>query len=119
MNTRTRKRRRKPTGHMNRIQRLSFPQIPCSMCGELIKDICAALSKKGEPVHFDCAIQDAARQMDVKQGEKTIYLGAGTMAAVEEKLYFREKLKIIRSIEWEPRDSPKPVWRGEIARKII
>lgn len=88
------------------------PKPPCAVCGEPIADITSALarSEDGAAVHFDCALQSAESRLKPKNGEKVIYLGSGSFAAVEESAYQNRSLKILRRFEWENRDSPRE-WR--------
>lgn len=99
------------------FKKIEFPAHVCPKCGELIKDVCSALSDKttGKPVHFDCIIESLKQNEDLKPSEEIIYIGAGNFAVVYfENPRFRKNFKIIKLIEWEDKNSVCE-WKGEIA----
>ena len=95
------------------------PKPPCAVCGASITDITSALarSEDGAEVHFDCALQSAESRLKPKNGEKVIYLGSGSFAAVEELAYRQRSLKIFRSFSWENPDA-QGSWRLDLRTRL-
>ena len=95
------------------------PTPPCGICGEPIKDITSALSRPadGAAVHFDCALAAVSEELKPGEGEKVVYLGKGSFAAVDEQEYQQRKLKISRRIDWENLEE-KSSWRIELRTDV-
>ncbi len=91
----------------------------CDMCKEPIKDITSALCEPagGHAVHFECALKSAEEQLRPEEGEKVIYLGNGSFAAVDSQAYQQRKLKIIRSVDWEKQEE-KSAWRTDLRTHV-
>lgn len=92
-------------------------QSVCPICSKVIEDLTSSLSDKttGEPVHFDCAWNQAGKDITLKENEKFTYIGQGRFAV----LYFPDirdtrHFKIQKIVEWERSDSV-PQWRIEIS----
>ena len=92
-------------------------QSVCPICSKVIEDLTSSLSDKttGEPVHFDCAWNQAGKDITLKENEKFTYIGQGRFAV----LYFpairdTRHFKIHKIVEWERSDSV-PQWRTEIS----
>ena len=92
-------------------------QSVCPICSKVIEDLTSSLSDKttGEPVHFDCAWNQAGKDITLKENEKFTYIGQGRVAV----LYFPDirdtrHFKIQKIVEWERSDSV-PQWRTEIS----
>lgn len=92
-------------------------QSVCPICSKVIEDLTSSLSDKntGEPVHFDCAWNQACKDITLKENEKFTYIGQGRFAV----LYFPDirdtrHFKIQKIVEWERSDSV-PQWRTEIS----
>ncbi len=92
-------------------------QSVCPICSKVIEDLTSSLSDKttGEPVHFDCAWNQAGKDITLKENEKFTYIGQGRFAV----LYFPDirdtrHFKIQKIVEWERSDSV-PQWRTEIS----
>lgn len=92
-------------------------QSVCPICSKVIEDLTSSLSDKttGEPVHFDCAWNQAGKDITLKENEKFTYIGQGRFAV----LYFTDirdtrHFKIQKIVEWERSDSV-PQWRTEIS----
>ena len=92
-------------------------QSVCPICSKVIEDLTSSLSDKttGEPVHFDCAWNQAGKDITLKENEKFTYIGQGRFAV----LYFPDirdtrHVKIRKIVEWERSDSV-PQWRTEIS----
>jgi len=51
----------------------------CPVCGKPIKDVFSAIvhKEKGEPVHFDCVVQELLAAENLAEGERICYLGSG------------------------------------------
>ncbi len=106
-----------------RIERPELPPLPklpilaCARCGEPIQDITSAFTEKGgtAPVHFDCVLAFLQGAENLGANEKIIYIGQGKFAVVSfENPADARKFKIVRTIEWESRES-KAEWRTEIS----
>ena len=119
MSTKTKKKDRggRRRGGLRRLP--DRPKPPCAVCGAPITDITSALAQStdGAAVHFDCALQSAEAQLKPQNGEKVIYLGSGSFAAVEESAYRQRSLKILRSFSWE---NPEAVgsWRIDLRTRL-
>ena len=92
-------------------------QSVCPICSKVIEDLTSSLSDKttGEPVHFDCAWNQAGKDITLKENENFTYIGQGRFAV----LYFPDirdtrHFKIQKIVEWERSDSV-PQWRTEIS----
>ena len=92
-------------------------QSVCPICSKVIEDLTSSLSDKttGEPVHFDCAWNQAGKDITLKENEKFTYIGQGRFAV----LYYenprdQKKFVIKKIIEWENRDQ-KSEWRDELS----
>lgn len=92
-------------------------QSVCPICSKVIEDLTSSLSDKttGVPVHFDCAWNQAGKDITLKENEKFTYIGQGRFAV----LYFPDirdtrHFKIQKIVEWERSDSV-PQWRTEIS----
>lgn len=92
-------------------------QSVCPICSKVIEDLTSSLSDKttGDPVHFDCAWNQAGKDITLKENEKFTYIGQGRFAV----LYFPDirdtrHFKIQKIVEWERSDSV-PQWRTEIS----
>lgn len=84
----------------------------CSICKRPIGDIISALVNASDrsAVHFDCALKNAGESLKPKEGEKVIYCGNGSFAAVDESNYQQNKLRIHRTIRWENQENKAEWW---------
>ena len=104
----------------HREEILPLPKLPtltCAKCGSPIQDITSALADKGggAPVHFDCVLAFLQGAENLAANEKIGYIGQGRFAVMFfENPADTRKFKIIRTIEWESRDT-KPEWRSDIS----
>ncbi len=107
----------------NRVKIPEFtppPRLPtptCAKCGEPIQDVTTALNDKGSgaPVHFDCVLTFLQGAENLGPNEKIVYIGQGRFAVMFfENPVDTRKFKILRTIEWEGKDS-RPEWRAEIS----
>lgn len=99
------------------------PKLPtplCPRCGEPITDITSALTDRdsGTPVHFDCAVKFLEGAENIGETQKIVYIGQGRFAVMEfENPADMKKFHIVRTIEWESRES-RAEWRGDIASQF-
>ncbi len=94
-----------------------LPTPQCARCGQPIQDVTSALADResGSPIHFDCAIEFLQGAENIKPEEKIVYIGQGRFAVmVFETPSDLRKFKIVRTIEWEKRET-KAEWRADIA----
>lgn len=95
------------------------PPVMCPVCGKQIFDLSSAIAGRGsgEPVHFDCALAQAAEGEHLEAGEKVAYIGRGAFAVIE----FRDKsnttFTIKRKIQWE-KEGEKFDWRRGIQQRM-
>lgn len=99
------------------IQEIKERQLVCPKCGQVITEIASALTDKstGQPIHFDCAMNEAGKNEKLGPNEKLAYIGQGRFGI----LYFenprdQRHFTIKKIIEWEDRDQ-KSDWRSEIS----
>ena len=88
-----------------------------SKCGKPLTDIASAMTDKtsGEPVHFECALEQVSGSESLAQNEKIAYIGQGRFAVLSyENIRDQRHFHIKKIIEWEGRDS-KPEWRNEMS----
>ncbi len=115
-----RRTRRPESKYDHVLDLLPVPKLPtptCARCGEPILDVSSALSDKsgGGPIHFDCALSFLNGAENVSDDEKIVYIGQGKFAVMRfENPSDLKTFKIIRTIEWEGRES-RAEWRGDIA----
>lgn len=97
-----------------------LPTPPCPRCGQPIQDITSALADRdsGEPIHFDCVLAFLQGAENLGPTEKLVYIGHGRFAVmVFENPADTKKFKIVRTIEWENRDT-KAEWRDDISGRF-
>lgn len=91
----------------------------CAICQKPIFDLAGAIGDResGEPVHFDCAFEKVSAAEVLSEGEKIVYLGAGSFAVVTYKNGNDGAFVVKRRIRWEKEGEKKP-WRKEISSFI-
>jgi len=97
-------------------QRQPRPERPkqelktCRVCGKPIFDLAGALSSRedGEPIHFDCAIEQLAKEEHLAADEKLMYIGSGQFGVCAHGP--GGKLEIRRKVRWEASGTSQP-WR--------
>lgn len=91
----------------------------CAICQKPIFDLAGAIGDResGEPVHFDCAFERVAAAEPLAEGEKLVYVGAGSFAVVTYKNGNDGAFTVKRRIRWEKEGEKKP-WRKEISSYI-
>jgi hypothetical protein len=118
----------KGDGRRNRTEerREELPPLPklptpqCARCGQPIQDITSALADResGEPVHFDCVLGFLQGAENLAANEKLSYIGHGRFAVmVFDTPADARKFRIVRTIEWENRDT-KAEWRADISERF-
>lgn len=99
------------------IRELKSREVICPKCGKPLTDIASAMTDKtsGEPVHFECALEQVSGSESLAQNEKIAYIGQGRFAVLSyENIRDQRHFHIKKIIEWEGRDS-KPEWRNEMS----
>ncbi len=103
-----------------REEQIPLPKLPtptCPRCGQPIQDITSALADRegGAPVHFDCVLSFLQGAENLAASEKLAYIGHGRFAVVVfENPSDTRKFRIVRTIEWENRETAAS-WRADIA----
>ncbi len=82
----------------------------CKVCGKPIFDLAGALASRedGEPIHFDCAIEQLAKEEHLAADEKLMYIGSGQFGVCAHGP--GGKLEIRRKVRWEASGTSQP-WR--------
>ncbi|MCQ2610642.1 MAG: hypothetical protein MJ169_02735 [Treponema sp.] len=100
----------------NAIREFKSHQVTCAKCGQVINELASAMSDaQGNPVHFDCVLEQIKGQEKLLPGQQVTYIGNGRFGVVTfENPRDLKKFKIEKIIEYE--DKTKPVeWRSEMA----
>jgi len=95
------------------------PAVICSICEKQIFDLSSAMSGRngGSPVHFDCALAQAAEGEPLEPSERVAYVGRGAFAVVEYRDKSMTAFTIKRRIQWE-KEGEKFDWRKSIQQRI-
>ncbi len=99
------------------IQDVKARQIICPKCGQPITDIASAIADKstGQPLHFDCVLNQVKQSEPTGENEKVAYIGQGRFAVLHyENIRDQRHFTIKKIIEWEDREKPAE-WRGELS----
>ncbi len=99
------------------IQDVKARQVICPICGQPITDIASAIADKstGQPVHFDCVLNQVKQSEPTGENEKVAYIGQGRFAVLYyENIRDQRHFTIKKIIEWEDREKPAE-WRGELS----
>lgn len=99
------------------IKELKQREVTCPICGKSIDDLASALADKrtGEPVHFDCVLEELQNRETLGENQQVTYIGQGRFAVVHfPNMQDTRKFSIVKIIEWEEKDK-KFDWRQEIA----
>ncbi len=113
----------RPERNEKRVEMPPLPKLPtltCVKCGEPIQDSTSALVDKssGGPIHFDCVIAFLQGAENLGLNEKIVYIGQGRFAVMFfENPLDAKKFRIVRTIEWEGRDT-KAEWRTDISDRF-
>ena len=99
------------------IQELKAREVICAKCGQPITEIASSLcdKKTGEPIHFECALNEVQSGETLGENEKIAYIGQGRFGV----LYYenprdQRKFTIKKIIEWEDREKTSE-WRDELS----
>lgn len=95
--------------------------LVCNFCGEHIKhpEMALASPESGEPIHFDCAIQQVAEREELEAKEKICYLGQGSFGIIKYKSGSSEKDFVVRKrISYENLEK-EAEWRKHMRDKVI
>ena len=99
------------------IQEIKARQVICAKCGQPITEIASSLcdKKSGEPIHFECALNEVQAGETLGENEKIAYIGQGRFGI----LYYenprdQRKFTIKKIIEWEDREKTSE-WRDELS----
>ncbi len=84
-----------------RLERPKQELKTCKVCGKPIFDLAGALASRedGEPIHFDCAIEQLAKEEHLAADEKLMYIGSGQFGVCAHGP--GGKLEIRRKVRWE------------------
>lgn len=92
-------------------------QPDCSICQKKIQDLSVALAHRttGEPIHFDCALEELKKIETLEKNQKIIYIGQGRFAvATFPNTGDLKAFSITRIIDWEIKGDTYE-WRADIA----
>lgn len=99
------------------IQDVKAREVICPKCGQPITEIASAIADKtsGEPIHFDCALNEVKQAEPTGENEKIAYIGQGRFAVLSyENIRDQRHFTIKKIIEWESREQESQ-WRGELS----
>ncbi len=99
------------------IQEIKSREVRCAKCGELITDLASSISDRtsGQPLHFDCVINQIKESEPTGENDKVAYIGQGRFAILHyENMRDQRHFTIKKIIEWEDRDKPAQ-WRTELS----
>ena len=99
------------------IQEVKAREIICPKCGQPITDMASAIADKttGEPLHFDCALNQVKQSEQTGENEKIAYIGQGRFAVLHyENIRDQRHFTIKKIIEWESREQ-QASWREELS----
>ncbi|MCR4580455.1 MAG: hypothetical protein K5681_08915 [Treponema sp.] len=99
------------------IQELKGRQVRCAKCGEIITDLASSIADKtsGEPVHFDCVLNQIKETEPTGENDKIAYIGQGRFAVLHyDNIRDQRHFTIKKIIEWEDREQ-KSEWRSEMS----
>lgn len=101
------------------FQESDQPPPVCAICGKPIFDLSSAIAGRdeGAPVHFDCALAQAASGERLQPDEKVAYIGRGSFAVIKYKDKSQTTFAIERRIQWE-KEGSKPDWRRTIQQRM-
>lgn len=95
-------------------------KLTCVRCGEHIEHPEAALAapESGEPIHFDCAMEDVAKTEKLGPKEKMCYLGHGNFGIISYNSGSSDKNFVIRKrISYENLEKEAD-WRKSMRNKV-
>ncbi len=99
------------------IAEIKTRELICPKCGQPITDIASAIADKttGQPVHFDCVLEQVKQSEPTGENEKVAYIGQGRFAVLHyENIRDQRHFTIKKIIEWESREQQSE-WRSELS----
>jgi hypothetical protein len=96
-------------------------KLTCVRCGEYIRhpEMALASPDTGEPIHFDCAIQEVADREELGAREKICYLGQGNFGIIRYRSGSTDKdFEIRKRIAYESLEKEEE-WRKNMRDKVI
>ncbi len=90
----------------------------CEICGEPINELASAINNRssGNPVHFDCVLNQLTESEKPGPNDKVTYIGNGKFAVLHfENVHDMRHFSIVKEIEWESRESERGAWRDTMA----
>lgn len=99
------------------IQDVKSREIICPKCGQPITDMASAIADKttGQPMHFDCVLEQVKQSEPTGENEKIAYIGQGRFAVLYyENIRDQRHFTIKKIIEWESREQ-QASWREELS----
>ena len=99
------------------IQDVKSREIICPKCGQPITDIASAIADKtsGQPLHFDCVLNQVKDSEPTGENEKVAYIGKGRFAVLQyENIRDQRHFTIKKIIEWENHEEQSQ-WRDELS----
>ena len=99
------------------IRDLKTRKIICPKCGQPITDLTNALADKttGQPVHFDCVLEELKKTETIGQNERLTYIGQGRFAILHvDNPREMKQFTIVKIIDWESHEK-KYDWRDEMS----
>ncbi len=99
------------------IAEVKAREVICPKCGQPITDVASAIADKttGQPVHFDCVLEQVKQSEPTGENEKVAYIGQGRFAVLQyENIRDQRHFTIKKIIEWESREQQSE-WRDELS----
>ena len=96
-------------------------RLVCTRCGEQIRhpEMAMASPENGEPIHFDCAIQEVADREELGAREKICYLGQGSFGIIKYSSGSTEKnFEVRKRIPYENKEK-EAEWRKHMRDKVM
>ncbi|MFO7848647.1 MAG: hypothetical protein R6V67_01695 [Spirochaetia bacterium] len=95
-------------------------KLSCVRCGEHIQHPEAALAApdSGEPIHFDCAMEEVGKDEKLGQTERLCYLGHGNFGIISSKSDSSEKDFLIRKVISYENLEKEADWRKSMRNKV-
>ncbi len=90
----------------------------CEICGEPILEISNAINNRisGKPVHFDCVIKQLTETEKPGPNDRITYIGQGKFGVLHfDNPHDMKHFTILKTIEWESRESDRGEWRDTMA----
>ena len=92
-------------------------QLVCEKCGQVITELSSAINDRvsGNPIHFDCALEELKKSEKLEEGDTITYIGQGRFGIVNHpNPHDMKHFTIKKIIEWEDKEK-KADWRTQMA----